>query len=85
MDQRGVLSSSKPNYPVVVMGKVKLILALAVFALAQDGFTTAVEAAKEKYGATRIGVFLGTSTAGIQHTENAYRRRDSGTRCRASR
>ena len=34
MDQRGVLSSSKPNYPVVVMGKVKLILALAVFALA---------------------------------------------------
>lgn len=52
---------------------------LAVFALAQDGFTAAVEAAKEKYGASRIGVFLGTSTSGIQHTENAYRRRDPKT------
>jgi 3-oxoacyl-[acyl-carrier-protein] synthase-1 len=52
---------------------------LAAFALAQDGFIPAVEAATEKYGASRIGVFLGTSTSGIQHTEDAYRRRDPKT------
>jgi 3-oxoacyl-[acyl-carrier-protein] synthase-1 len=43
--------------------------------LAQDGFTTAVADAARRYGANRVGVFLGTSTAGILQTELAYRRR----------
>ena len=37
---------------------------LARLALAQDGFETAVEAAKARYGAGRVGVFLATSPAG---------------------
>ena len=49
---------------------------LALMGLMQDAFAEAVEAAKAKYGASRIGVFLGTSTAGILQTELAYRRRD---------
>jgi 3-oxoacyl-[acyl-carrier-protein] synthase-1 len=48
---------------------------LAALALAQDGFLDTVEAAKTRYGAARIGVFLGTSTSGILHTETAYRQR----------
>lgn len=54
---------------------------LAAVALRQDGFTEAVAGARRKYGAERIGVFLGTSTSGILQTEAAYRRRDrdSGT------
>jgi len=48
---------------------------LAELALAQDGFADAVAAACKKYGATRIGVFMGTSTSGILSTEEAYRRR----------
>jgi len=49
---------------------------LARLALAQDGFEPAVEAAMSRYGAARIGVFLGTSTSGILQAEQAYRRRD---------
>jgi 3-oxoacyl-[acyl-carrier-protein] synthase-1 len=49
---------------------------LVWLALAQDGFEAAIKAAKKRYGATRIGVFLGTSTSGILETERAYRRRD---------
>jgi len=49
---------------------------LALLGLLQDGFAEAVRAAIAKYGAQRIGVFLGTSTAGILQTELAYRRRD---------
>lgn len=48
---------------------------LAELALAQDGFMDAVAAARARYGATRIGVFVGTSTSGVRHTENAYRER----------
>jgi 3-oxoacyl-[acyl-carrier-protein] synthase I len=48
----------------------------AELGLAQDGFVDAVEASKREHGADRIGVFIGTSTAGILHTELAYRRRD---------
>jgi 3-oxoacyl-[acyl-carrier-protein] synthase-1 len=48
---------------------------LAAFALAQDGFLDIVAAAKSRYGAARIGVFLGTSTSGILQTETAYRNR----------
>ncbi len=52
---------------------------LAQLCLEQDGFADAVEAAKDKYGAARIGVFLGTSTSGILQTELAYRRLDPQT------
>jgi len=49
---------------------------LAQAALERDGFAAAVAAARERYGASRIGVFVGTSTSGILETELAYRRRD---------
>jgi 3-oxoacyl-[acyl-carrier-protein] synthase-1 len=48
---------------------------LAEFALAQDGFEEAVAASVRRHGARRIGVFLGTSTAGVHSTELAYRAR----------
>ncbi|MEO7403977.1 MAG: beta-ketoacyl synthase N-terminal-like domain-containing protein, partial [Burkholderiales bacterium] len=50
---------------------------LAQWALQQDGFEDAVAALRERYGATRIGVFLGTSTSGILETELGYRARGS--------
>jgi 3-oxoacyl-[acyl-carrier-protein] synthase-1 len=43
--------------------------------LREDGFVDAVEAARARHSPARIGVFIGTSTAGILHTELAYRRR----------
>ncbi len=49
---------------------------LALLALEQDAFTAAIGKCRQRYGAGRIGVFLGTSTAGIQATELAYRCRD---------
>jgi 3-oxoacyl-[acyl-carrier-protein] synthase I len=49
---------------------------LAHLGLMQDGFDQAVIAAARKYGAQRVGIFLGTSTSGILQTELAYRRRD---------
>ena len=52
---------------------------LALLGLMQDGFAEAVRAAIAKYGAQRIGVFLGTSTSGILQTELAYRHRDPVT------
>lgn len=52
---------------------------LAWLGLRQDGFSTAVEAAIGRYDRRRVGVFLGTSTAGILQTELAYRRLDSIT------
>ena len=52
---------------------------LAQLCLAQNGFETAVASAREKLGAGRIGVFMGTSTSGIHTTELAYRRRDPRT------
>ncbi len=50
---------------------------LAQLGLKQDGFDAAVRDAIARYGAQRVGVFLGTSTSGILHTELAYRRRDA--------
>jgi 3-oxoacyl-[acyl-carrier-protein] synthase-1 len=50
----------------------------AELALAQDDFREAVAAAAQRYGRGRIGVFMGTSTAGILQTELAYRRREGG-------
>lgn len=52
---------------------------LAFLGLQQDGYSEAVRAASSKYGAHRIGVFIGTSTSGILQTERAYRRRDPAT------
>ena len=52
---------------------------LAQLGLELDGYAAAVSAAREKYGAARIGVFMGTSTSGILQTELAYRRRDPQT------
>lgn len=52
---------------------------LAQLALEADGFAERVRAAVARYGKTRVGVFLGTSTSGILQTELAYRRRDPAT------
>jgi 3-oxoacyl-[acyl-carrier-protein] synthase I len=52
---------------------------LTQLALRQDGFAAAVEAVAQRLGRRRVGVFLGTSTAGILETEIAYRHRDPGT------
>src|SRR5450631_1105899 len=46
---------------------------LAELALKQDGFFEAVQRAAERWGRRRVGVVLGTSTAGILQTELAYR------------
>lgn len=50
---------------------------LAHLALQQDGFAATVAAAARRFGADRIGVFLGSSTSGLLQTELAYRARDS--------
>ena len=52
---------------------------LALMGLETDGFAGRVREAIARYGKTRVGVFLGTSTAGILQTELAYRRRDPAT------
>jgi len=52
---------------------------LAHRALARDGFREAVAASVSRYGAGRVGVFLGTSTSGMLETEIAYRTRDPVT------
>ena len=48
---------------------------LAWRALQQDSFLHAAQTLRERYGATRVGVFIGTSTAGVHSTELAYRER----------
>jgi len=52
---------------------------LTMIGLEADGFADRVRAAASRYGRERVGVFLGTSTAGILQTELAYRRRDPAT------
>ena len=49
---------------------------LAQLGLLADGFAASVARARARFGAERVGVFLGTSTSGILQTELAYRRRD---------
>jgi 3-oxoacyl-[acyl-carrier-protein] synthase-1 len=49
---------------------------LTLMGLETDGFAERVRLAVSRYGRDRVGVFLGTSTAGILQTELAYRRRD---------
>ena len=50
---------------------------LAWLGLNQDGFIERVQRARERYGAARIAVLLGTSTSSIGATEEAYRRLDA--------
>lgn len=50
---------------------------LAQIGLETDGFAEAARAAAERYGAGRVGVFLGTSTSGIRESEIAYANRDA--------
>lgn len=47
-------------------------VALTALNNTEDGVRAAVEAAKDKYGAHRIGVIIGTSTSGLYETEAAY-------------
>ena len=49
---------------------------LAMLGLSQDGFIEATTRAIARYGAHRVGLFLGTSTSGILEAEIAYRHRD---------
>jgi 3-oxoacyl-[acyl-carrier-protein] synthase-1 len=49
---------------------------LAQLALAGDDFRIEVEQRRARFGAGRIGVFIGTSTSGVQQAELAYRERD---------
>ena len=48
---------------------------LAERALQADGFDLAVAQARRRYGAERIGLFIGTSTSGIATTEQAFAQR----------
>jgi len=50
---------------------------LAWLGLRQDGFIDRIRIARERYGANRIALLLGTSTASIGATEEAYRRLDA--------
>ena len=52
---------------------------LAQLCLEQDEFAKEIAAARDRYGAGRIGLYLGTSTSGLHTTELAYRRRDPKT------
>jgi 3-oxoacyl-[acyl-carrier-protein] synthase-1 len=52
---------------------------LTHLALLQDGFTDAIAAARDRFHPTRIGVFIGTTTSGIQETEQFYKTRLSQT------
>ena len=47
---------------------------LAWMGLQTDGFISQVSAAREKYGANRVAVVLGTSTSSIGATEEGYKR-----------
>lgn len=49
---------------------------LAHLALQMDGFDGRIAEVVSRYGAGRIGVFMGTSTSGIGAMEEAYRCRD---------
>ncbi len=50
---------------------------LAWQALQQDGFFDAVQAARQRFGAARVGLVLGTSASTIAASEAAYRQLDA--------
>jgi 3-oxoacyl-[acyl-carrier-protein] synthase-1 len=49
---------------------------LALLGLEQDNFMAVAANARLRYGADRVGIFIGTSTSGILSTEIAYQHRD---------
>jgi 3-oxoacyl-[acyl-carrier-protein] synthase-1 len=49
---------------------------LAYAAVQCDDFAASVAGARQRYGASRIAVVLGTSTSGMEEVEGAYSRRD---------
>jgi 3-oxoacyl-[acyl-carrier-protein] synthase-1 len=49
---------------------------LAQLGLRQDDFVEWAVQARDRYGAARVGVFIGTSTSGVLQAELAYRHRD---------
>lgn len=53
---------------------------LAWLGLNQDNFLARVHTARQRYGATRIALLLGTSTASIGATEEGYRRLQDDSR-----
>jgi 3-oxoacyl-[acyl-carrier-protein] synthase-1 len=53
---------------------------LAWFALQQDDFLARVQALRERYGAHRVALVIGTSTSSIGATEEAYERLDADRR-----
>ena len=53
---------------------------LAWLGLNQDEFLSAIDAARQRHGRTRVAIVLGTSTSSIGATEEAYRSLDSAGR-----
>ena len=51
---------------------------LALLALGADHFADRVAAMRDRWGADRCGIVVGTSTAGIEKLEGLYRQRDDG-------
>lgn len=49
---------------------------LSDMALQQDGFSESVQSLADRFGATRMGVVLGTSTSSVGKTESGYRELD---------
>jgi len=49
--------------------------ALSLLTLQQDDFLSKAKKLIERYGASRVGLFMGTSTSGIHQTEKAYMER----------
>ena len=54
---------------------------LALLGLEQDSFMAAAADARLRFGAERVGVFIGTSTSGILSTEIAYQQREPQSGC----
>lgn len=52
---------------------------IAEAGLTADGFDAAASRARRKYGADRVGVFIGTSSSSMLQGELAYRHRQPGT------
>ena len=57
---------------------------LAWLGLHQDGFLERAQALRERYGAARVALVLGTSTSSIGETERAYRELDADGRFSAA-
>jgi 3-oxoacyl-[acyl-carrier-protein] synthase-1 len=53
---------------------------LAWLGLNQDGFAERARAVRDRYGASRVALVLGTSTSSIGETETAYRQLDADGR-----